>query len=112
MAKSMKLHSCYSYFRNMSHSRPFQTQNNGKATFEIAGKYSHSDTVCHSQLQWNFCKKYSANMAHDSGEPTATSALPVANRSPVGGDISGMQMSHHGESHVQCSPLVSDSTCL
>lgn len=48
MAKSMKLHSCYSYFRNMSHSRPFQTQNNAEATFKIAGKYSHSDSLSHS----------------------------------------------------------------
>lgn len=61
----------------MSHSRPFQTQNNGKATLEIAGKYSHSDTVCPSQLQRGFCKKHSAILAHDSGEPTAMPALPA-----------------------------------
>lgn len=78
MAKSMTLHFCYSYFRNMSHCRQFQTQNNGKATLEIAGKCSHSDTLRHSQLQWGFCKKHSANLARDSGEPTATSALSAA----------------------------------
>lgn len=78
MARGMKLHSCYSYFRNMSHSRPFQTKNNGKATLEIAGKYSHSDIVCHSELQWGFYKKHCANLAHDSREPTAMPTLPAA----------------------------------
>lgn len=128
MAKSMKLHSCYFYFRNMSHSRPFQTQSNGKATSEIASKHSHSDTVCHSQLQKGFCKKHCANLARDSTEPTDKSALPAASccQQQAGileeGIFLGCSWAmgtaaakvlqgcadSHGESHVQGSLLLSD----